>query len=114
MTNLTPIEVGTISAVGSAVVPPIVSLLKTAKMSAQVKQLIALVVSAAVAVVGIVLAGASFETTPLVELVALVAAGSQVTYGAYFRGSVVETALTRVGAHHVKPAPAAVTPPAGA
>jgi len=97
MSSLSPTEIGTISAVGSVVVPPIVSLLKTSKMPAQVKQLIALVVSAAVGVAGIAIAGASFTTTPLVELVALVASGSQIAYGAGFRHSVVETALSKVG-----------------
>lgn len=105
--NLSATDTSAIAAVGSVVVPPLVSLLKQQKWSAQVKQLIAVAISAAVAVVGLLLAGASFNVTNIASLIALIFTGSQVAYGAYFRGSTVETALSAVGGKAKS-----VTPPA--
>lgn len=110
--NLTAVDTASISAVGSVVVPPLVSLLKREKWSAQVKQLIAFAIAAIVTVAGLLIAGASFSTTNIASLVALIFTGSQVAYGAYFRGSAVETALSAVGSKAKTVASAPVSPPA--
>lgn len=104
--DLTSTDTAAIAAVGSMVVPPVVSLLKQEKWSAQVKQLIAAVLSAVVALAGLALAGASFSASNIVSLLALIFMGSQVVYGAYFRGSAVEVKLSTIGTKKPAPAPA--------
>jgi hypothetical protein len=95
--SLSPTELGTISAIGAAVVPPVVSFLKRQHWTAQTKQAIAFAVSAVVAVVGIAITGASWAPTQLASLIGLVFLGGQAVYGAYFRGSAVDSKLTSVG-----------------
>lgn len=95
----------TIAAIGAAVVPLVVSFLKQQKWSAQVKQLVAAGCSVVVAAVGVAVTTHNWGELNLVELATMVFAGSQVVYGTYFRGSVVETKLTAIGSK----TPAAVT-----
>lgn len=108
--------VGTIAAVGSAVIPPVVSLLKREHWSAQVKQAIAGLASIVVAVVGIALTVHNWSALNLTTLAALAYAGSQLVYGVYFRGSVVETRLTSLGSKNttVETPPVVTTAPVAA
>ena len=105
--SLSATDTAAISAVGSMVAPPLVSLIKQEKWSAQLKQLIAAVLSAAIALAGLAVAGASFSVANIVTLLALIFMGSQAVYGAYFRNSAVETALRSLGKKKA-PAPAPV------
>lgn len=86
----------TISAIGAAVVPLAVSFIKREKWSAQVKQLVAGACSVVVAVVGVVATTHNFNSLNLAQLATMAFAGSQVVYGTYFRGSIVETKLTAI------------------
>ena len=97
----------TIAAIGAAVVPLVVSFLKQQKWSAQVKQLVAGACSVAVAAIGVAVTTHNWGTVNLSELATMVFTGSQLVYGAYFRGSVVETQLAAIGRK-----PAVTTPPA--
>lgn len=102
-----------VTAIGALVVPPVVSFLKREKWSAQVKQLIAAVISVAVAVVAIAICARKDFGLPLLQLAALVYAGSQLVFGAYFKGSTADTFLTAIGsvlnATDVPPVTAPVT-----
>ena len=84
-----------IVAIGALVVPPIVSLIKHITWSAQIKQLIAGVVSLAVAALGLWLVDPKDFGLPFASLAGLVYAGSQIIYGAYFKNSSVDTILTK-------------------
>jgi hypothetical protein len=84
-----------IVAIGALVVPPIVSLLKHVTWSAQVKQLIAGVLSLGIAALGLWLVDPKDFGLPFAELGGLVYAGSQIIYGAYFKNSSVDTILTK-------------------
>lgn len=86
----------TIAAIGAAVIPPVVSFIKRAGWSAQLKQLVALVASGIVAVVGIVVSGGSLTAISITQLTAMAGVGSQAVYGTYFKGSVVDTALSKI------------------
>lgn len=97
MTELTAQTIAAITTIGALVVPPIVSLLKKENWNPAVKQLIAGVLSLGVAAAGIALTAPSDFALPLLTLGALVYAGSQVIYGAFFQGSSVETLLRRIG-----------------
>ena len=110
MTTLDPTTIGTISAIGAAVIPPLVSFLKRQTWSAQVKQLVAALAALIVAGVGIAVTTQDFTTLAITQLAALAYAGSQVVYGVYFRGSAVETRLRTVGVTHPAPAPAIEQP----
>jgi hypothetical protein len=83
-----------IVAIGALVVPPIVSFIKHQTWSAQIKQLIAAVVSLAVAGVGLWLVAPKDFGLPFAELAGLVYAGCQLVYGAYFKNSSVDNILT--------------------
>ena len=85
-----------IVAIGALVVPPLVSLIKNQAWSAQVKQLIAAVISLAIAALAFWLTAPSDFGLPFAQLAALVYAGSQFIYGAYFKQSAVEQVLTNV------------------
>ena len=62
--------------------------------SAQVKQLIAGVVSLGIAALGLWLVAPKDFGLPFASLAGLVYAGSQIIYGAYFKNSSVDTILT--------------------
>lgn len=94
--------VAIIVTIGSLVVPPVTSLLKKEQWSAQLKQLIAGVLSIAVAVAGIALTAPNDFGLPLVSLGGLVYAGSQIIYGAYFKNSVLDNKLTGVFSRSAK------------
>jgi hypothetical protein len=100
--------VALITAIGSLVVPPVVSFLKRENWSAQVNQLIAGVISLAVSAVAIWIVAPADFGLPFVTLAGLIYAGSQVIYGAYFKASVVESLLASVG----KKVPPTPVPPA--
>ncbi len=106
--SLTPQIVALITAIGGLVGPPVGSLLKRGNWSAQLKQLIAGVVSAGVAAGAIAIVNPNDFGLPFVSLAGLVYAGSQVVYGAYFKGSTVEVMLASVGS---KKAPKPVVAP---
>jgi len=93
---LSSADLATISAVGAAIVPPVVSFLKNEKWSTTVKQGIALGVSVVTTVVGLLVAGAHFSVVNLSSEVGLVYLGSQIVYAGYFRQSVAERKLTAV------------------
>ncbi len=93
-----------IVAIGALVVPPLVSLIKNEAWSAQVKQLIAGVISLAIAAVAIWLTAPLDFGLPFAQLAALVYAGSQLIYGAYFKQSTFEQVLSNV--FHKPPTPA--------
>ncbi len=91
-----------IATVGGLVVPLLVSLLKKVTWSAQIKQLIAGLISLAVAAIAIWIVNPSLFGLPFATLAALVYAASQFAYGLYFKGSSVDTILT--AAIYKKPA----------
>lgn len=97
--------IATITAIGSLVVPPVVSLLKRENWNPQVKQLIAGVLSLGVAAAGIAIVEPADFGLSLVTLGGLIYAGSQIVYGAYFKNSTVESALAKLGSKSVPPAP---------
>lgn len=92
-----------ITAIGSLVVPPVVSLLKRENWSAEVKQLIAGVLSLGVAAAAIAIVEPADFGLPLLTLGGLIYAGSQFVYGAYFKNSTVETTLARIGSKSTVP-----------
>ena len=94
---MTPQIVAIITTIGSLVVPPVVSFLKREKWSPQIKQLICGVLSLGVSAVAIWIVQPADFGLPFVTLGGLVYAGSQVIYGAFFKGSAVETLLANVG-----------------
>lgn len=104
--SLSPQTVALITAIGGFVVPPVVSLLKQQSWSAQVKQLIAMACSGAVAAVAIALTAPHDFGLGFVTLAGLVFAGSQLAY-AFFKGSSFESALARFGSKASKAAPKA-------
>ena len=85
-----------ITGIGSVIVPPVVSLLKQSSWPAQVKQLIALVLSLAVSACAIAIVQPADFGLPFVTLGGLIYAGSQGFY-ALFKGSAIESALASVG-----------------
>lgn len=94
---MNPQVIAIITTIGALVVPPVVSLLKRTHWSAQIKQLVAGVLSFAIAAIAIYIVAPKDFGLPLVNLTGLVYAGSQIIYGAYFRGSTVATLLTKIG-----------------
>ncbi len=96
MPHLSTQLVTIITALGGLVVPPIVSLLKKESWSAQVKQLIAGLVSLLIAAVAVYFVAPSDFGLPFASLAGLVYAGSQVVYGGWFKNSAVDVALTSV------------------
>lgn len=101
-------DTATITAIGAAVVPLVVSFLKREKWSASLKQLIAGAVSLVVAVAGIALSTRNWSAVNLTSLAALSFAGATLVYGTYFRGSVVETRLSSFGSKSTSAATAEV------
>lgn len=92
--TLTAVQVATIAAIGSALVPLVVSFLKREHWSAGVKQLLAFVASVAVAVVGIAVTTPHWVALNTASLVGLAYTGSQLVYQTYFRGSAFDGFLT--------------------
>ena len=118
--SLDPQLVAIIVAIGALVVPPCVSFLKREHWPAQVKQLIALVLSCGVVAIALYIEAPKDFGLPFMSLAALVFAGSQIIYGVYFKSSAADTFLTSIGsivsaakAVHpsAAPAPVAVEPP---
>lgn len=91
---LSTTDIGIVTGIGGLVAPLVISLLKQASWSIQIKQLVAGIVSIAIAL------GATFIMSPknfsmtLAELSTFVYSGSQVVYNTYFKGSTVDTILT--------------------
>lgn len=85
-----------IIAIGALVVPPVVSFIKQESWSAQIKQLLAGVISLIISGVALWLTHPTDFGWPFFQLASLVYAGSQVIYGAYFKNSSVDTILTGV------------------
>jgi hypothetical protein len=94
---MNPQIIAIITTIGALAVPPVVSLLKRTRWSTSVKQLVAGVLSIAIAAVAIWIVAPKDFGLPLVTLAGLVYAGSQIIYGVYFRGSTVATLLTKIG-----------------
>ena len=103
---MTPQLVAIITTIGALIVPPVVSFLKRENWSPQVKQLICGVLSLGVSAVAIWIVQPADFGLPFVTLGGLVYAGSQLIYGAFFKGSAVETLLASVGSKKT-PAPPA-------
>ncbi len=99
---LTPQVVAIITTIGSLVVPPLVSFLKRQSWSAQLKQLLAGVLSTAVAAAAIAIVAPKDFGLSFVTLAGLVYAGGQLVYGAYFKGSSTEVLLAAVGSKNKK------------
>jgi hypothetical protein len=95
--TLSPQTVAIILAIGSLVVPPLVSLLKREKWPTQVKQLIAAALSLAISAAAIALVARHDFGLPFVSMASLVYVGSQIIYGAYFKSSAADIYLTSVG-----------------
>ncbi len=100
--SLSPQTVALIVAIGGFLVPPLTSVVKREKWSAQVKQLVAAVLSVAVAGTAIEITDPAAFGLGFAALAGLVYTGSQAAY-ALFRGSAVETALASIGSKSAKP-----------
>lgn len=85
--TLTPTDMADIAAVGTALAPPLVELVKSVTWPTAAKQALALAFSAVIAVIGFVVAGVNFTATGLASEIGLVFVGSQVAYQTYFRNS---------------------------
>lgn len=93
MTVLTPQLVALVAVIGGVVTPPVVSLLKRSGWSAQLKQLIAAVVSFAVALVALYVSDRAVFGLGYASLGSIVFLASQLAY-AGFRGSALDRTLT--------------------
>jgi hypothetical protein len=83
-----------IVAIGALVVPPVVSFIKHATWSAQIKQLIAAAASVAVSAVGLLVTAPHDFGMPFAELSGLIYTGTQAVYGIYFKNSSLDNVLT--------------------
>ena len=94
--HLTPQTISLFTGIGSIVVPPITSLLKSEKWSTQTKQLIAMVISFIAAIVGLLITQPSIFTQALPAMFGMIFVGSQLFYITYFRKSATDVKLTAV------------------
>jgi hypothetical protein len=94
---LSPETISLIVVLGALIAPPVVSLLKRSHWSPTVKQFVVALVSLAIAAAAIAIVSRRSFGLPFMTLASFIFAGSQLIYGAYFRGSGADNYLTAIG-----------------
>jgi hypothetical protein len=98
MNGLSAATIALIVLIGGWIATPLTSLLKREKWPSQIKQLICMVVSAAVAVVAVEIDQPKLLTGQNVaDLAALIFGWATLTYGWVFKGTPVDNKLTAIG-----------------